>query len=358
MNVAQSFSPALTRWYLRNARILPWRETSDPYKIWLSEIILQQTRVNQGLPYYYKFVEAYPTVTDLAKAEERDVLRLWQGLGYYSRARNLHQTARYIASELNGKFPGSYKELIKLKGVGKYTAAAIASFAYQEKVAVVDGNVYRVLARVFGIDTDIAGNKAEKEFSDLANSLLPDSRPDIHNQAIMEFGALQCTPATPLCMYCPLADVCVAKQTGKQHELPVKSKKVKVRHRYFNYFVIKDSSGNVWMRERTDKDIWQGLYDFWLIETEQPLTDIQLFLERDLLKSLPHHDYRISIDDTEYKHVLTHQVINARFLSIVLGNNASYDKKVFAVPGLQRFTLDEVRDLPKPVLINNFLNKS
>lgn len=355
MSDGRFFSPAIMEWYRQNARTLPWRETTDPYKIWLSEIILQQTRVNQGLPYYQKFVETYPTVQDLAHAEERDVLRLWQGLGYYSRARNLHQAAKFIAFDLEGVFPADYKQLLQLKGVGKYTAAAIASFAYKEKVPVVDGNVYRVLARVFGIDTDIAGSKAEGEFIALAQSLLPETGADIHNQAIMEFGALQCTPSAPLCMYCPLADICVARKTGRQQELPVKSKKVKVKTRYFNYFAFADNKGHVWMRERTDKDIWQGLYDFWLVETDAPVADIDNLVP--VLHTLPSSDMVVNPDATIYKHVLSHQIIKAKFFYINISNYNSIKLIEGQLPSLQKFSLKDVENLPKPVLINNFLNK-
>ena len=209
------FADSILNWYAKNKRDLPWRETKSPYKIWLSEIILQQTRVKQGLPYYEKFVETYPQIKDLATADEQSVLRLWQGLGYYSRARNLHAAAKFVQNELQGIFPEDYKALLKMKGVGDYTASAIASFAYNERVAVVDGNVFRVLARVFGIDTDIASHKGGKEFGELAKTLLPEKNTDVYNQGIMEFGALQCTPQKPDCMYCPLQAGCVAYLQGK-----------------------------------------------------------------------------------------------------------------------------------------------
>jgi len=220
----KDFSARLVEWYLQNKRELPWRTTKDPYKIWLSEIILQQTRVAQGLPYYLKFIEKYPNVRALANADEQEVLRLWQGLGYYSRARNLHAAAKYVANELGGNFPDSYQKLKQLKGVGDYTAAAIASFAYQEKVAVVDGNVYRVLARLFGIEIDINSNEGKKTFSKLANELITQYQPDLHNQAMMEFGALHCTPANPNCMFCPFTTECEARLTQRQSVLPIKIK--------------------------------------------------------------------------------------------------------------------------------------
>ena len=230
-----SFAPTLEEWYLRHKRDLPWRHTTDPYRIWLSEIILQQTRVAQGLPYYLRFIDAYPTLADLALAEEQELLRLWQGLGYYSRARNLHQTAKHIHHELAGEFPGTYRSLLTLKGIGAYTAAAVASFAYGERVPVVDGNVYRVLARVFGIDEDILSTGAKKTFATLATRLITDAiDPATYNQAIMEFGAIQCTPVAPDCLICPLQQQCVAYLTGRQRELPVKKKKAAVRERFLS----------------------------------------------------------------------------------------------------------------------------
>ena len=217
----------LIKWYLENKRDLPWRKTTNPYHIWLSEIMLQQTRVAQGMPYFLSFVEAFPTVFDLAKAEEEQVLKLWQGLGYYSRARNLHKTAQYIATELNGVFPDNYKDLLQLKGVGDYTAAAIASFSYNEAVPVVDGNVFRVLSRYFDLDTDIAQAFAKKEFAALAFELMPKDTPATFNQAIMEFGALQCVPKNPDCAVCVFNESCAALQKKKVELLPVKSKKSK-----------------------------------------------------------------------------------------------------------------------------------
>ncbi len=226
VTVQDTFAPVLEAWYERHKRNLPWRHTRDPYAIWLSEVILQQTRVVQGLPYYERFLNAYPHVQAMADADERDILRLWQGLGYYSRARNMHQTARQIVSERAGKFPDTYQELLRLKGIGAYTAAAIASFAFGERVAVVDGNVYRVLARVFGISEDITTTGAKKTFATLAQTLIGAAQdPATYNQAIMEFGAIQCTPVAPDCLLCPVHAHCVAFQTGRQHLLPVKSKK-------------------------------------------------------------------------------------------------------------------------------------
>ncbi|HEY4629161.1 MAG TPA: A/G-specific adenine glycosylase, partial [Flavobacterium sp.] len=254
-----NFSNVLIKWYLQNKRDLPWRNTTNPYPIWLSEIMLQQTRVAQGMPYFLSFTTAFPTVFDLAAANEEEVLKLWQGLGYYSRARNLHKTAQYIASDLAGIFPDNYSDLLKLKGVGEYTAAAIASFSYNEAVPVVDGNVFRVLSRYFDIETDIAQASAKKEFAALAFELMPKDNPATFNQAIMEFGALQCVPKSPNCGICVFNESCAALQKKKIDQLPIKSKKVKVRNRYFNYLVVADENDNTIIQKRTDKGIWHNL---------------------------------------------------------------------------------------------------
>ncbi|AWH84739.1 A/G-specific adenine glycosylase [Flavobacterium album] len=266
------FSKSLIQWYLQNKRDLPWRKTIAPYRIWLSEIMLQQTRVAQGLPYFLKFTEAFPTVQDMAAAPEEQVLKLWQGLGYYSRARNLHATAKQVAFEMDGKFPDSYKGLLTLKGVGDYTAAAIASIAYGEPVPVVDGNVYRVLARYFGIETDISSSGAKKQFTEVAASLLPKDDAATFNQAMMEFGALQCVPKNPDCGVCIFNKDCVAFNTGRVNQLPVKLKKTKVTDRFFNYLIVKDAAGNTAVNKRTAKGIWHNLYEFPLIETEGELS--------------------------------------------------------------------------------------
>ena len=263
------FSKKLILWYLDHKRDLPWRTTAIPYYIWLSEIILQQTRVEQGLPYYQAFVSVYPTVKKLANASEEEVLKLWQGLGYYSRARNLHTTANYVSNELSGIFPTSYKELIKLKGVGDYTASAIASICFNEATAVVDGNVYRALARYFGIATPINSSLGIKEFKNLAQQLIDVDKPGNHNQALMEFGARQCKPQNPNCEICIFNDSCIALQQKKISELPVKLKKTKVKNIYFNYIVLIFKNKKTLLQKRIGKGIWQNLYEFPLIETEK-----------------------------------------------------------------------------------------
>lgn len=265
------FAPKILNWYREHQRELPWRETREPYKVWLSEIILQQTRVAQGMPYYYSFVEAFPTVFDLANAPEEQVLKLWQGLGYYSRARNLHAAAKMVVNDFNGEFPKTYKALKSLKGVGDYTASAIASFCFDEPEPVVDGNVYRVLSRYFGVDIPINSTQGIKYFKELAREVMDERNIRDYNQGIMEFGAIQCAPKKPYCLLCPLQDSCVALKENKVDSLPVKQNKTKVRNRYFNYLVLLDQNENTILEQRRGKGIWQNLYQFPLIESEKKL---------------------------------------------------------------------------------------
>lgn len=315
---AQLFTQNLLNWFATNHRPMPWKGERNPYLIWLSEIILQQTRVEQGLPYYLRFVEAYPTVKHLADAPIDEVLKLWEGLGYYARARNLHQTAQHITYELEQKFPTTFEGLLQLKGVGQYTAAAIASFAYQLPHAVIDGNVYRVLARYFGIATPIDSPEGQKEFQALAQKLLDAQRAADYNQAIMDFGATICTPKLPNCAICPMNQQCVALQQKKVADLPIKLKKISKKTRYFNYFVYQYQS-DVWIVQRTEKDIWQQLFEFPLVERESILEindlieksefDTIFFGEKDI------HNIRVS---RPYKQQLTHQNIIAVFFEIKL----------------------------------------
>jgi A/G-specific adenine glycosylase len=345
----EPFHKIITNWYSDHKRDLPWRNTHNPYYIWLSEIMLQQTRVNQGLPYYLAFTSQFEDVFALAQAPEQEVLRLWQGLGYYSRARNLHATAQYIATKLNGKFPSNYQDLLSLKGVGQYTAAAIASFAYDEKVAVVDGNVFRVLARYFGIDTDIASPAGAKQFTLLANKLLPDTQAATYNQGIMEFGALQCTPKNPSCHNCPLQLTCFAYQHEAQHLLPVKIKKLKIKERFFHYIIF-EHQGKQLLHERTDKDIWKGLNDYYLIETNQLMDLATLFEHNHLLKITSQNPHKIKMVSSTYRHVLTHQKIQAQF--IVMETMEAIQLKDY-----QYYTPDEIETLAKPVLLVNYINE-
>lgn len=349
------FTNRLIAWYQANKRDLPWRKTHDPYRIWLSEVILQQTRVAQGLPYYKRFVEKYPTVADLAAAKEEEVLRLWQGLGYYSRARNLHACARMIVNEWCGKFPTTYEDLLRLKGVGKYTAAAIASIAFKEPVPVVDGNVYRVLARVFGIEENIASTQGEKIFYQLANTLVPKEKADLYNQAIMEFGAMHCVPANPLCSTCIFRTECIAFHSSRQRTLPVKVKNLKVKQRFFHYFIIQFQD-KFYMKKREERDIWQGLYDFYLIEENQVKPPHQL--KSELLSIIQRYQLVIHKRPILYKHILTHQRLNVCFFHIKATTPFINEaKKLFNKMNITPFTLEEIKTLPKPILINKFLEK-
>lgn len=309
-------SKVLISWYESNKRELPWRETADPYKIWLSEIILQQTRVAQGLQYYLRFVERFPTVKHLADATEDEVLKYWQGLGYYSRARNLHKAANQICNQFDAVFPVQHSDVLKLAGIGDYTAAAICSFAYNQPYAVVDGNVYRVLSRIFGVETPIDSTEGKKLFATLAQEILSEPHAAIHNQAIMEFGALQCTPMNPDCEGCPMSVQCVAFQSDLIGQLPVKQKKTKVTERFFNYFYAL-YNGKIFLQKRLAKDVWQNLYEFPLIETDKQMTP-------DELMKLPAFvDLFSGVERVEVlkvtgpmKHVLSHRVIYAQFVTV------------------------------------------
>jgi len=347
-----SLASSLLSWYQENKRDLPWRNTKDPYKIWLSEIILQQTRVVQGLPYYLAFGENFPTVRDLANASEQDVLRLWQGLGYYSRARNLHRCARMIMEKYQGRFPEDYHELLALPGIGEYTASAIASFAFKMPTPVVDGNVFRVLSRIFGIRDDIALRNTKKLFRDYSTKLINGSPPDLYNQAIMEFGALHCTPAKPKCFDCPFSSYCQAFQQQTQHQFPVKTKKTAVRNRHFYYFVFKSGS-YLLMKKREQKDIWQGLYDFFLLE-HQGVTDPIGLLETHLPDGSWLDHVKVGEPSVTYQHRLTHQLIKAKFLVVEPQDKRTlmHWKQLF---GLKKFKVQNVLDLPKPILIHNYL---
>ncbi len=341
------FHNSLISWYLQNKRDLPWRTTSNPYHIWLSEIMLQQTRVAQGLPYFLSFTTAFPTVFDLAKANEEQVLKLWQGLGYYSRARNLHKTAQHIASQLNGIFPDNYKDLLLLKGVGEYTAAAIASFAYNEVVPVVDGNVFRVLSRYFDIETDIAQASAKKEFTALASELIPKDNPALFNQAIMEFGALQCVPKNPDCSVCVFNESCAALQKKKVDLLPIKSKKLKVKNRFFNYLVIEDEENQTLIQKRTHKGIWHNLYEFPLIETEKEESFEYIsnaitndFFEKNKITSI------LEPNEKSIIHKLSHQHLHIKFWEIKVKGKVE--------KGISKA---ELKSFPFPIVIHNFIEK-
>ena len=340
------FKNTLTNWYSINKRNLPWRGIKNPYYIWLSEIILQQTKVSQGLPYYEAFVKQYPTIFDLANASEEAVLKLWQGLGYYSRARNLHTTAKHITFDLGGEFPNNYKDLLKLKGVGDYTASAISSIAFNEVAAVVDGNVYRVLARYFGIDTPINSSQGIKEFKALATSLIDKKQPATYNQAIMEFGAKQCKPKSPNCLVCPLKDSCVALQKDLVVALPVKLKKTKVTKKYFNFLVCIDKNKNILFEKRITKGIWQNLYQFPLVESVKSLKVDEFHLlnaNQKILKDMK-FDYFL-YNDIDKIHKLSHQHLHTKFWIIEVN-----DLPKEAIP------LKDLNKYPTSVLISDFIN--
>jgi A/G-specific adenine glycosylase len=341
------FTNSLMQWYLQNKRDLPWRKTVNPYKIWLSEIMLQQTRVAQGTPYFLSFTTTFPTVFDLAAANEEQVLKLWQGLGYYSRARNLHKTAQYVANELSGIFPDNYNDLLKLKGVGEYTAAAIASFSYNEAVAVVDGNVFRVLSRYFDVETDIAVVSTKKEFAALAFELMPKQNPAVFNQAIMEFGALQCVPKSPNCGICIFNTSCAALQKKKVDQLPVKSKKLKVRNRFFNYLVVSDDNENTIIQKRIAKGIWHNLYEFPLIETErvEDFDCIANLIQSDFFKG----NEIIGISESNPEtiiHKLSHQHLHIKFWKIKVNGTIK-----------NAINSKTVKTFPFPIVIHNFIEK-
>jgi len=342
-----NFSSTLTNWYSIYKRELPWRNTKNPYHIWLSEIILQQTQIKQGLPYYEAFTQKYPTVFDLAKADENDVLKLWQGLGYYSRARNLHATAKTIVNELNGEFPNSFKELIKLKGIGDYTASAIASICYNEPTAVVDGNVYRVLSRYFGIQAPINSTNGIKAFKALASELIDTKNPGDYNQAIMEFGARQCKPKSPDCFECPLSSSCVALQNHLIDELPVKINKTKISIKHFNFLVFISPDKKTIFKKRTGNGIWRNLYQFPLIETESTL-EIKDFKNHLKVKSILNGSkFEFSLyNPKDIVHKLSHQHLYTKFWIV----------EVDKLPE-NGILISDIHKFPTPVLISNFINE-
>lgn len=350
------FSKKIVEWYQADHRDLPWRNTQDPYKIWLSEIILQQTRVLQGLPYYQKFIQNYPTVASLAEAKEQEVLRLWQGLGYYTRARNLYKCAKEVVKNFKGKFPVTFEKLKTLPGVGDYTAAAIASFAFHQPVAVVDGNVYRVLSRVFGIDKDIASTAGKKFFSELANQLILIQDPGTYNQAVMEFGSTHCLPQNPKCGMCVFRVNCFAYQHEQQDTLPVKIKQQKITKRYFYYFLIRRGTKILMMR-RTKKDIWNGLFDFLLHEERRPVDPAKIFTKLFSPKREPLGALKKNRISKSYRHVLSHQVIHAHFLEVDWPSGKDLPTLLPSATA-KWFSLKQIENLPKAVLITRYLEDS
>ncbi|MDR3218263.1 MAG: A/G-specific adenine glycosylase [Dysgonamonadaceae bacterium] len=321
-------SKILIGWYEIHQRVLPWRNTDDPYKIWISEVILQQTRVVQGLDYYKRFIGRFPDIDALAAADEQEVLKYWQGLGYYSRARNLHEAARYLKQLHGGKFPADYKTIRSLKGVGDYTAAAIVSFAYNMPYPVVDGNVLRFLSRLFAIDDPIDLPKGKAFFTALAGDIMDELRPGLFNQAIMEFGALQCTPSSPACGQCPFLSVCLAYATDKVSDYPVKIKKLQVGNRYLYYFHI-HYQDYVYLKKREGKGIWQNLYEFPMIESEFAMTFEELIRHKNFRELFPSADiskFKLVIQDK--KHTLTHLTLYADFFEVTINEESESLLKV------------------------------
>ena len=345
-----SFSQEIIAWYLINKRDLPWRETNDPYIIWLSEIIMQQTRVEQGLPYFHRFAEKYPTVSDFALASEDEILKDWQGLGYYSRGRNMHHTAQMVMEEHAGYFPRDYHELLKLKGIGEYTAAAISSFSANEAKAVVDGNVFRLLSRFFGVDTPTNSTQGKKLFTSLANQVMDIENAGIYNQAAMEFGSLQCRPVKPDCSACPLRTGCVAYKSDRVNSLPVKTKGAKVRNRYFNFIVaVKD--GRILMQKRGPNDIWQNLYQLPLFETESIVNATDILTDPRFQDTFGNEVILKSISDT-VKQLLSHQRLHTRFIEIeCFSDPKPVSEEYFFADST------DLQSLAQPKLIFEFLEK-
>lgn len=350
-----SFSTELIRWYEENGRTLPWRGIDDPYRIWLSEIILQQTRIAQGMSYYLHFVERYPTVASLAAASEEEVLKSWQGLGYYSRARNLHAAARQIMEQYDGKFPDSYDGILSLKGVGRYTAAAIASFAYRLPYPVIDGNVYRVVSRVFDIDTPIGTDAAYKVFEQQLRKVMDLERPDIFNQAIMDFGSTYCTPTGCDCAGCIFADRCQAFRRGKVEMLPVKAEGAKVRDRYFYYYDIEWEADGQWMRllrQRSAKDIWRGLYELPLLESRHALSEKELTKQtREMLRRYSEKKPLRVDPPVTMVHKLTHQTLHATFIHAILAEVRCPDDEAS-----RPTSREETKKAPVSRLIDKYLS--
>jgi A/G-specific adenine glycosylase len=341
----------LINWFAENRRDLPWRHNPTPYQVWLSEIILQQTRVNQGWDYYLRFVEKWPTVNDLANATEEEVLKMWQGLGYYSRARNLHQCAKQIVEQYGGQFPADFEKLKQLKGIGDYTAAAIASIAFDLPHAVVDGNVYRVLSRLFDIDTPININEGQTVFAKIADDLLNREQPGLHNQAMMEFGALQCTPKNPNCLLCPLQAQCLAFANQTVMQRPVKLQKLKITTRYFNYLVFR-MEGNVYLHKRSGNDIWKNLYDFPCVESENPMTVEEVITSEKFQQLIENKSFTIIKTSPTFTHKLTHRTIIAQFIEIKL------EEKLLRIETNDLFLAREtdLGNFPIPRLIDLYLN--
>jgi A/G-specific adenine glycosylase len=344
------FTPLLLKWNKdKNTRQMPWKGEKDPYKIWLSEIILQQTRVEQGLNYYNRFIATFSSIHDLANAKDEKVFTLWEGLGYYTRCRNLLHTARFISKELKGKFPDNYDDIKNLKGIGPYTAAAISSFAFNLPYAVVDGNVFRVLARFFGINTATDTTEGKNKFTALANELLDKKLPGIYNQAIMDFGAVICKPAAPLCLICTLKKHCAAFLQNNVDKLPVKEKKISIKKRFF-YYLIFEHKNTVAIQQRTEKDIWQQLFEFKLIETNTETGYKQILKKIEKEGLLIRNEYEVKSVSPVMKQQLSHQLIKGRFITLTV------TKKPAAGKGMKWVLKSSLKKYAFPQFINQYLS--
>lgn len=347
INAFRYFSYNLLQWNSIFYRNMPWRGEKNPYKVWLSEIILQQTRVEQGLPYYLKFVERYPNIESLANAPQQEILKNWEGLGYYSRAKNMHFAAKQILIEFNGEFPKSYADILKLKGVGKYTAAAISSFAFGEKYAIIDGNVKRIMSRYFGIEHAIDTALGEKAIEYSVNACLDDFNVANFNQALLDFGAMLCKPKTPLCVQCPMNEKCVAYKSNFVHKLPFKEKKILKQKRFFNYFLIIEND-KIWIKQRTENDIWEGLFDFPLIETSSQVLENEI---KKMVENIFNGKFKI-IEKIELKQVLTHQIIYANFFVLNVKGKLKLEKSKQV-----QINISDLHEYPKPKIINTLIQK-
>jgi len=343
------FKEIIIKWYLENKRDLPWRNTDNPYHIWISEVILQQTRVVQGLGYYLRFIQSFPTIKDLSNANIDRVMKVWQGLGYYSRARNLHNAAKQVMNDFNGKLPNTYNELLTIKGLGPYSAGAIASFAFKEAVPAIDGNVYRVLSRIYGVFSSPETSSGKKEFYDLTMELIDKKHPDTFNQALLDFGALQCVPRNPDCVICPFNSICFASRNNLVSQLPVKGKKIISRDRFFNYIIIR-YSGSTFIQRREAGDIWTSLYEFPLIETSTS-TEIEMLLKDKSWKALfKNTKTKILYISQPVKHLLSHQTLYTKFIVVEINKPNAYLSSNYL-----KTSIPSIQDYSVPKVIDNFL---
>jgi len=347
-----SITGPLIEWYFKNKRNLPWRETTAPYSVWVSEVILQQTRVNQGLAYYYQFIKEFPDIISLANAPIDKLLKLWQGLGYYSRARNMHHAAREIVTNFNGEFPQRYTDLIKLKGIGDYTASAIASISFGEQSPVLDGNVFRVIARIYGITDSTETSRGKKKFKDILNNLIPKKNPGTFNQALMEFGAIHCIPRNPNCSECIFKSDCFAFNHNLIDHLPIKKQKVKQKHRYFNYLHILYKE-YTFIEQRTENDIWRLLYQFPLIETDGEFFINELEKTNLWKKIFENLNPQIDIKCFERIHVLTHQKLHVRFYKIHIDKLNDFINTRFI-----KMHTGKIENKGVPIIIEKYLSQT